>query len=55
MYPEDISKSTFDTASPCTIRFNGADRGKMVNFAIRWENNRGIKAPWSYIQTATIP
>jgi hypothetical protein len=30
-------------------------RGKTVYFALRWENTRGEKGPWSEIMSAIIP
>jgi hypothetical protein len=45
----------FDTDSPLEIEFDEADRGKIVWFAVRWENTRGQKGPWSEIFFAIIP
>jgi hypothetical protein len=53
--PEKLTNSTFDTASPCTIQFKADDIGKLVSFSMRWENNRGIKGPWSMVQSITVP
>jgi hypothetical protein len=35
--------------------FENDQRGKTVYFALRWENTRGEKGPWSAIQIAIIP
>jgi hypothetical protein len=47
--------STFDTATPLRFTFEGEQRGKRLYFAIRWENTRGLKGPWSDIRDAIIP
>jgi hypothetical protein len=56
--PTDISQlihSVFDTDSPLDLEFTEEERGKTVWFAIRWENTRGQKGPWSEIYSAIIP
>ena len=47
--------SEFDTCSPLRLSFDGPDRGRRLWFALRWENTRGDKGPWSEIQEARIP
>jgi hypothetical protein len=51
----DLTHSSFDTRTPLTLEFDEPDRGKTVYFALRWENTRGLKGPWSPIQKAIIP
>jgi hypothetical protein len=51
----EFTHSSFDTRTPLTLEFSGHDRGKTVYLAIRWENTRGLKGPWSPIQKAIIP
>ena len=51
----DLVHSSFDTNSPLTLTFEGHDRGKTVYYALRWENTRGEKGPFSPIQSAIIP
>jgi hypothetical protein len=53
--PEKLIRSGFDTASPYTINFSGEDRGRTVYIALRWENTRGEKGPWSEIMSAIVP
>jgi hypothetical protein len=53
--PDSLVRSRFDTASPYTIEFAGEDRGRTVYIALRWENTRGEKGPWSEIMTAIVP
>ncbi|MDR2140149.1 MAG: hypothetical protein LBP50_11465 [Tannerella sp.] len=52
---DDLTKSAFDTASPYTFTFDLPDAGKTLYVALRWENSRGEKGPWSNIQSAIIP
>jgi hypothetical protein len=51
----DLAKSAFDTATPYTFTFDIPDAGKTIYIALRWENSRGEKGPWSDIQSAIIP
>jgi hypothetical protein len=52
---EELIHSEFDTNSPFTLAFENDWRGKTVYFALRWENTRGEKGPWSPITYAIIP
>jgi hypothetical protein len=57
-YPEDIdllNRSTFDTHTPFTLEFKDGDRGKTLYIALRWENTRGEKGPWSRVISTIIP
>jgi hypothetical protein len=47
--------SAFDTRTPVQLVFSGAERGKTLYFALRWENTKGEKGPWSEIYNAIIP
>jgi hypothetical protein len=51
----ELNHSVFDTHTPLTLEFQGHERGQTVYFALRWENTRGEKGPWSAIQSAIIP
>jgi hypothetical protein len=51
----ELTHSTFDTHTPQRLMFDGADRGKTLYFALRWENMRGEKGPWNDIQSTIIP
>jgi hypothetical protein len=56
--PDDwkqLVHSIFDTRSPLRLTFDGTDRGKTLYFALRWENTRGEKGPWSEIYNTIIP
>jgi hypothetical protein len=50
-----LTDSSFDTASPIKFTFTGEQRGQRFYFALRWENTRGEKGPWSEIGSAVIP
>jgi hypothetical protein len=51
----ELIHSSFNTASPLRLSFDGNQRGRRLYFAIRWENTRGEKGPWSEIQDTVIP
>jgi hypothetical protein len=51
----DLSKSEFDTASPLTLNFTEAERGKRVYYAPRWESKGNKKGPWGGLGSAIIP
>ncbi|MDR1344152.1 MAG: hypothetical protein LBJ39_02245 [Tannerellaceae bacterium] len=53
--PEAFAHSLFDTASPYTLSFDAADHGRKISIAMRWENTRGEKGPWSVMQAAYVP
>jgi hypothetical protein len=56
--PEDwdeLSHSIFSTRSPFRLSFKGTERGKILYFALRWQNTRGEKGPWSEIMSVIIP
>jgi hypothetical protein len=52
---KELIRSSFDTHTPLRLTFEGSDRGKTLYFALRWENTRGEKGPWSEILSAIIP
>ncbi|MDR1372304.1 MAG: hypothetical protein LBJ17_04150 [Dysgonamonadaceae bacterium] len=52
---DELLHSNIDTNSPFTLSFEHDQRGKTVYFALRWENTRGEKGPWSEIASAIIP
>jgi hypothetical protein len=53
--PEKLTRSEFSTRTPHTLIFSAEDSGKRAYIAMRWENTRGEKGPWSPIQSAVIP
>jgi hypothetical protein len=52
---DDLIHSSFCTRSPLRLSFKATDRGKNLYFALRWQNTRGIKGPWSEIASTIIP
>jgi hypothetical protein len=52
---DELIHSEIDTNSPFTLVFENDMRGKTLYFALRWENTRGEKGPWSEIKSAIIP
>jgi hypothetical protein len=52
---EKLIHSVFDTRTPLVLKFTEEERGKTVWFAMRWENTRGEKGPFSPIYYAIIP
>jgi hypothetical protein len=51
----ELTNSSFTTHSPCILSFAREQRGNRLFFALRWENTRGIKGPWSDIESTIIP
>jgi hypothetical protein len=51
----ELTHSSFDTHTPFTLTFEGDQRGHRLYFALRWENTRGDKGPWSAIRDTVIP
>jgi hypothetical protein len=51
----ELTNRAFDTATPYTFTFDMRDAGKTLYAALRWENSKGEKGPWSSIQSAIIP
>ncbi|MDR2815108.1 MAG: hypothetical protein LBB62_00165 [Proteiniphilum sp.] len=52
---DELVHSTFDTRTPFVFDFEEEERGRMFYFALRWENTRGAKGPFSPIHNAIIP
>ncbi|MDR2410611.1 MAG: hypothetical protein LBE13_21210 [Bacteroidales bacterium] len=52
---DDLIHSSFCTRSPLRLSFKATDRGKTLYFALRWQNTRGLKGPWSEIESTIIP
>ncbi|MDR1345771.1 MAG: hypothetical protein LBK03_03615 [Bacteroidales bacterium] len=55
MDANELIHSSFDTRTPFRLEFSGNERGQTVYLALRWENTRGKKGPWSAIKSAIIP
>jgi hypothetical protein len=52
---EELTESAFNTASPYTFSFPDSQRGKILCFALRWENTKGEKGNLSPIYRVIIP
>jgi hypothetical protein len=52
---EKLEHSSFDTASPFILTFSGDDSGRKLYVALRWENSRGLKGPWSVPVETRVP
>jgi hypothetical protein len=52
---KDLIHAAFHSHSPFKLSFENDRRGKTLYFALRWENTRGRKGPWSAIYEAIIP
>jgi hypothetical protein len=50
----ELIHTSFDTRTPYRFSFEGDLRGKRLYIALRWENTRGVKGPWSAIQEIII-
>ena len=50
-----LTHSSFCTRTPLRLTFSGYERGKTVYFALRWENTKGEKGPWTEIFNTIIP
>jgi hypothetical protein len=54
-HPDDLARHILASRTPRIIRFEETLRGKTVYIALCWQNERGIRGPWSEIKTAIIP
>jgi hypothetical protein len=55
--PKDASELTYVaicTASPYTVKFDGAKAGKIAYYWLRWVNTRGEYGPWSTTVSAMV-
>jgi hypothetical protein len=53
--PDSLLCSEIATASPFVLAFPPDNRGQLVRIALRWENRRGQKGPWSPPAECPIP
>ena len=55
--PKDASELSYVatcTASPYTVKFDGAKAGKTIYYWLRWVNTRGECGPWSVTLSAMV-
>ena len=53
--PTELMNHTMASRTPHTLTFNEADRGKTVQIALYWQNERGHTGQLSEYQSAIIP
>lgn len=53
--PTDLAEHTMASRTPHILEFDEADRGKTVYIALCWQNERGIRGPWTEMQSAVVP
>jgi hypothetical protein len=51
----ELIHSIYSTSSPFRLSFKGSERGEVLYFALRWQNTRGEKGPWTEIMSVIIP
>jgi hypothetical protein len=51
----ELRNAEFVTKLQHTLTFDENQRGKIIYFCVRWENNNGEKGPWSEIYSTVIP
>ncbi|MDR2809489.1 MAG: hypothetical protein LBB84_02890 [Tannerellaceae bacterium] len=54
-HPDALSRSLLATHTPYTLEFVEEERGKAVYVALRWQNEKGQKGPWSEIESTVVP
>ncbi|MDR0604064.1 MAG: hypothetical protein LBG80_07160 [Bacteroidales bacterium] len=52
---DQLTNTSSDTRTPFRFTFDSNLRGKKFYCALRWENIRGEKSPWSIMYSAYIP
>jgi hypothetical protein len=53
--PSDLPHHTMASRTPHTLTFEETQRGKTVQIALAWQNERGIIGQWSEYKSAVIP
>jgi len=53
--PMDLAFHTMASRTPHTLTFDEAQRGRTVQIALAWQNERGILGQWSEYKSAIIP
>jgi hypothetical protein len=51
----ELIHTDFDTASPFTLSFEEAERGRRIYYALRWKNFTNLEGGWSEIYSAIVP
>jgi hypothetical protein len=53
--PDELPHHTMASRTPHTLTFDEAQRGKTVQIALAWQNERGIIGQWSEYKSAIVP
>jgi len=53
--PDELEHHTLASRTPYTLIFDEGQRGKTVQIALAWQNERGILGQWSEYKSAVIP
>jgi hypothetical protein len=53
--PADLPNHTMASRTPHTLTFEETQRGKTVQIALAWQNERGTTGQWSEYKSAIIP
>jgi hypothetical protein len=53
--PTELSNHTMASRTPHTLTFDESQRGKMVQIALAWQNERGTIGQWSEYKSAIVP
>ena len=53
--PTDLPNHTMASRTPHILTFEETERGKTVQIALAWQNERGITGQWSEYKSAVIP
>ena len=54
-HPHELANHTMASRTPHTLTFEEPQRGKTVQIALAWQNERGITGQWSEYKSAVIP
>jgi hypothetical protein len=50
-----LARNVLATRTPHILEFTEEERGRTVYIAMRWQNEKGQKGPWSKIESAIVP
>jgi hypothetical protein len=53
--PEELEHHLMASRTPFTLHFDEGERGKTVQIALCWQNERGIRGAWSEYKSAIVP
>jgi hypothetical protein len=53
--PKELANHTMASHTPHTLTFDEAQRGKTIQIALAWQNERGHLGQWSEYKSAIVP